>query len=308
MPNLSQEKLNLIKKQLINFFKTEDISFTTIPSWLTNINYIIEVDSKKYFLRSAWAERQFWMFWWLIEKESKILKILWENSITPKLIYYYKNNNIEFLVCEYIEWKMWKSFHKEIKQVNDLLIKFQNIDINKFWFLDKYSFFKEHKKIFSDRLKNIKEKDLLEINQRLFDFLYWQKWIFKEDFTLTHNDFRADNVIFTDNNVIMIDIEWMTIWDKYIDLAEYYIWWIFWEKVDDLDKYNFEEFSQIMTKYWYDNLEKQKFVFIFKLLCYYSRASQYVSNNGDNEKTRYVKKILDTNIDKFDSQIKILLK
>jgi hypothetical protein len=308
MPKLSKQKLNLIKKELINLFRTENIKFIDVPSWLTNINYIIEVNNKKYFLRSAWAERQFWMFWWLIEKESKILKILWEYWITPKLIQYYKNNEIEFLVCEYTEWKMWQFFHKEIEQVIQLLQNFQNINADKFNFLDKYSFFKEHKKIFSDRLKNISNKELLSINKTLFDYLYKEKnWIFKEEFTLAHNDFRADNVILAENKATMIDVEGITIWDKYIDLTEYYIWWIFWKKVDDLKEYNFNEFSQIMTKYWYDNLEKQKFVFMFKLLCYYSRASEYISNNSDNKKTHYVREILDTNIEKFDKQIKKLL-
>jgi hypothetical protein len=276
--------INKIKSQIKKYFNNENIIFEEVKQWRTNLNFFIKNWEEEYFVRTSILKVQDILFWGLLEKEKQILEILGQKEISPKLIYSEISKNYWFLIIEKIENKKYENFNKDLDKIKILLEEFQKINISNFENLKTFSLKEWYKKIILDRFSKINVSELKEINNNLIDFLFNNEYNFKDDFCLTHNDFRLDNLIITEKKVFLIDVEWMSISDKYLDLWEYYVWWIFWDTFPDKKEFNFTEFSNLMNNFWYKNKEKQKFIFILKFCSNFSWLSSYISENKNPEK------------------------
>lgn len=276
-------KINKIKELVSQYFQSDDVFFEEVAEWRTNLNYFVTVWEKKFFLRTNITKVKDVLFWGFLDKERKILTVLGYHGITPKIIHVHKDDDVFFLIMEMINGKINRKIDDHLDKVLSLIKNFQSFDYWTFHFLERYSLSSWYKKIIESRCEVIKDKELIEINNNLIQYLFWKKWSFNEEYFLTHNDFRADNIIITPEKAVMIDVEWMSVSDPYLDMWEYYVWWVFWDNFDDEKEYSYEKYIIIMNYFWYTNEEKQRFIFVLKFCSNFSWLSSHVSKTKDPE-------------------------
>ena len=90
--------LEKIKSDIKKYFYNENIIFEEVNQWRTNLNFFVKNNWKEYFIRTSISKVKDILFWWLLEKEEKILKILGSKLLSPKLIYSFISEDYWFLI------------------------------------------------------------------------------------------------------------------------------------------------------------------------------------------------------------------
>lgn len=295
-----------LKQELYNYFDTKEILLKEISAWRSNTNYFITVWNKQYFLRTSITKISDSIFWGQLEKENKIYQQLKWKWVTADIINYYDNgSDFQFLITEKIEWEMPTFFNENQQSIKELINKLQSIDYTNFDFLETFHFEKGFKNIIKQRFDRVNIQEPKNILSQLMNYLYNNKWSITEELVLCHNDFRSDNIISSNNGSKIIDLEWLVISDKYIDIAEYFIWWVFWNNFIDLKEFDYEIYQNYMNKFWYIDKEKQKYIFIMKFCSNYSWLASHLSET-QNPLEIYTQ-ALERNTNKYYKSIKWLL-
>lgn len=269
--------LNKLKYEVKKYFWDENIEFKEINSWRTNTNFFIKVWNKEYFLRTNITKVVDLEFWWKLEKESLIYNSLKWKWIIPEIIYYFDNkSNIKYIITEKIEWKSPVNFIENDEQIYNLLRNFQQINYNDLPFLKEFTISKDFRNLLNERINKVNILELKNILDELTNYLY-NNLDFEEELTISHADFRSDNLILSENDARIIDLESIIIWDKYIDPTEYYVWWIFWDAFENEKKFNYDLFVKYMNNFWYNNQKKQKYIFLLKFATNFAWLSSHIS-------------------------------
>lgn len=235
-------------------FKLENIDNIQHLGGMTNKNFLLLVNNKKYVLRVSGIGTQGMIN---RENEKKNSKKIAHLHIDSKLIYYDKNTGNK--ISEYIEngktlnSKMAK---ENLEKVSELLRRLHNSGVK---FDNKFDVFEEIKKyeslankeganfypsyeIVKSKIEKLREK-LLELNPRLVS---------------CHNDTVPENFILKDDNLFLIDWEYSGMNDPMWDLAAYSL-------ENSLSK---EEEKVFLEKYFHNVIPKNEYlkVQIFKIL------------------------------------------
>ncbi len=274
--------LKNMSEELKNHFGVSYISFEKVQQWRSNLNYFLKIGEKDYFLRTSASKVKDDLFWWQIEKEKLLLESLWPQWLTPQLEYVYKDSSIIALLIERIHGSTQKFFHTDNQFMFQLLKKLQLFDKQKVSFLEEISILWGYKKIIYWRISNISDISQRKVSEKLFDFLFLKNWNFQEKLVLAHNDFRADNIIITWEKAYLIDLEWMAFSDEYLDLGEYYVWGIFWDTFDDEKEFSYENYTNFMKNFGFQNQEKLLYIFILKFTSNFCWLASHLSLNHSN--------------------------
>ena len=295
-----------LREATCNHFGRRDVVLNEISTGRSNTNYFIQVWREEYFLRSSITKIQDPMFWGKLRKESDIYQMLRWKGITADIVHFFDDDiNLQFIITEKLQWRMPQRFHDHQQSVMRLLKDFQKVDYNQCDVLEMIPLITGFKEILRERIARVNEEEYKEILSTLMDYLYDEKWNFVEELVLCHNDFRNDNIIVSDNNAKVIDLEWTVIADKYIDAAEYYVWWVFWDCFGDQKVFDFEVYKNYMGRYWYTDPGKQKHVFIMKFCSNYAWLSAHIS--GTEEPLSIYTEALERNTKHYYKDIKLLL-
>ena len=177
--------------------------FKKLASGKTNQSFLVEGDLKKYVLRlnskkslNYNIDRQ---------RELEILNSIRDKSIGPMVVY--SDDAYSFLITEFIEGKplmLDKISNQEAQDLNDLIDKYQKIEINipRFDYLEhlkKYETFISNNSYINSDLS----KKLDNFYPRLEDFQN-QNW----KPVLCHHDLSNFNIIKTNNGLRIIDWEY----------------------------------------------------------------------------------------------------
>lgn len=207
-------------------------SIKNINKGLTNENFLIEIDNKKYMLRYPKADTKA-LFNRKHEKE--IIKQLKNQPYTLDILYYEDGLQIVKYEKSLLNFDEYQHFDK-IKKVANLMKQFHNskikVDFN-FEPLKQINLYKQY-------VKN-SEIDLSQY-QTLFNKLK------NHDFQpiLCHNDWVAGNICFIDNQTYLIDFEYAGNNDPYFDIMSFIT-------ENDLTDKQKSEF----LNYMFDNINEQ---------------------------------------------------
>jgi len=179
------------------------IKVNQINSGITNINFEVTVDKKKYFLSMPYSNSELLN----IDYGNKYYnnKICGEINISPRVIHFIESENL--LVTEFIKSKassltIFQS-SKEIEQLvkNIKLLHNANPFLRNFNMLSQISYY-----------QNILKKDYLP--KKLFKYvnnikaLKQKLYLPNDKFVPCHNDLLAENIINKDNQLFIVDFDY----------------------------------------------------------------------------------------------------
>ena len=177
--------------------------FKKLASGKTNQSFLVEGDLKKYVLRLN--SKKSFNYNIDRQRELEILNSIRDKSIGPMVVY--SDDAYSFLITEFIEGKplmLDKISNQEAQDLNDLIDKYQKIEINipRFDYLEhlkKYETFISNNSYINSDLS----KKLDNFYPRLEDFQN-QNW----KPVLCHHDLSNFNIIKTNNGLRIIDWEY----------------------------------------------------------------------------------------------------
>lgn len=182
--------------------------------------FYVEVEGKKYFLKSTPEQLNMLNY--------KILKAMYDKGIcvaAPVVWTKLKNENLLVFISDWIEGKNLEELLKEAspdetvkyaKQVAALLRSIHNFDIG--YNKQPYSTYDEFSRyrfcLWHNHVKFMHKKEI-------YEFVLKRKHIWKKCTrkSLTHQDLRPENIIFSDGKPYLIDFETSKFKDPYSDLA-----------------------------------------------------------------------------------------
>ena len=196
-------------------FKGKTIENINLIGGMTNKNYLITIEGKKYVLRNPGVGTKE-----MINRnnESKNAKIISDLNLDSKLIYLNKETGIK--ISEYIEnaeTLVPKTVRDNFEKVANILRKLHNSNIVFDNIFDSFSEMEKYEKLsikengkFYDNYENAK-KDIFKLKEKL-DNLYIE-------LKPCHNDTVPENFIKSGEDIYLIDWEYSGINDPMWDLA-----------------------------------------------------------------------------------------
>ena len=180
-----------------------EVKFKKLSSGKTNQSFLVEDDLKKYVLRLNSKKSLNYNI--DRKRELEILNSIRNKSIGPKVVY--SDDDYSFLITEFIEGTpllLDKISNQEAQDLNDLIDKYQKIEINipRFNYLEhlkKYETFISNNYCINSDLS----KKLETFYPHLEDFQN-QGW----EPVLCHHDLSTFNIIKTNNGLRIIDWEY----------------------------------------------------------------------------------------------------
>lgn len=269
--------------------------------WLSNNNYLLELDNTKYLLRLEKSKHSDSLYGGKFDLEYKIIEYLYNLSIVPKIYFNWVLDGNKVMIEEFIIW--WKEKFHDILVANAIkkLQSIWNIKVN---FLSEVNtiqfYFDKYKNRISDNSMLIKEYKIILAFIKKYG-LSIEKNL---SICISHADLRSDNVIVTEEKCFIIDWESVVIWEEAIDIAWYYIWNIFFERygkdynfnIDDLDKWIF----------YFDNSKSFKVkIYFFTILQYFSDLC-WLENYIKIHKIEELVSLFDKNYKRFNYIFDIL--
>ncbi|MDD3178153.1 MAG: hypothetical protein PHR26_01410 [Candidatus ainarchaeum sp.] len=199
-----------------------------IKSGRKNYNFYFKINNDKYIFR---LKADYKNAYKKSKKEYynliKINKILPQN--TPK-IYFFKRKGkfipFSYLIIEYIEGKEIKFNKNNVKQLAKVVSK---LHLEKVKFLDRLFLTKRIYKFISEKYLLNKEKKIIKKNNCFkFITIFGDKLIKKNKIknivlSYIHSDIQSPNIIENNNNLFLIDIEFLEIGDRAYDLGKLFL-------------------------------------------------------------------------------------
>lgn len=192
---------------------------TFIPGGKTNESYIVyAIDEKRYLARIAGAGTEKFID---REKEMHNVAVADRLGVAPKL-FCTDNNN---LLLEYIDGMCTTSqnilfFNNNIDKLTEQLRRLHSSSEP---FVGKFSFihdFHVYKKDFMSTNYPIPE-EMKRSEEGLYEMTKWVDDHLSNDVCPIHSDIVMQNFIFTDDRAYMIDWEYSTMSDRYLELASF---------------------------------------------------------------------------------------
>lgn len=209
----SQEISNLAEKANINVEKVE-----FIPGGKTNKSYIVYSDKGKFLARIAGKGTENFID---RTKEIKNVSIADQIGVGPKLICFDNNN----LLLEYVDGIctteqsiifLNNNVDKLTKQLNALHNSNENFD-GEFSFIKDFNIYKKDFLTTGYPIPN----EMIEHETELFEITRWVDESLNVDKCPVHSDIVLQNFIFTKERAYIIDWEYSTMADRYLDLASF---------------------------------------------------------------------------------------
>jgi len=198
-----------------------------------NLNYLLEQNGKKYLVRKfKLADRD-------RNLEYKIQKLAFQKGIAAKPLYM----DDSIMIGEFVEGIHKKKLSKKELRQLALVIK------------------KLHKIKLRQRPVNFPKKIMRKVRK------------FKKELVLCHGDLSVNNILF-ENTTMLIDWEYAGVNDKYFDLAsicmefkltkleETFFLRAYGGKIDFEKLEGYKEIFDILSKEWFEQLEKGKLEFL----------------------------------------------
>ncbi|MCH2189238.1 aminoglycoside phosphotransferase family protein, partial [Candidatus Gracilibacteria bacterium] len=257
--------LQKLRNEIQRYFQTEDIEFREITSGRTNTNFFLMVGDKEYFLRTNITKILDQEFGGKLEKEYQIFSKLQNTGLTAELIDYIDNGaGLQWIILEKLPGRMPDKFYHDQDKIFDVLHRFQNLDYKQFDFLEPLDLIDDFKNLIYARLQKVDIPELRDILTELTDYLFTRDWNLHPELSICHNDFRSDNILVSETDAKIIDLESCVIADRYIDPAEYYIGGVFWGNFQDETTFDYDHYKQYMDDAGYTDIHKQKYIFMMK--------------------------------------------
>lgn len=198
--------MNLEEIKNYNIFKSELLNIELLKTQgINNISYLLKTTDKEYVLRVFKSKKSV-----NISREFEFLtqKKAYEKGFATKPIFL----NKDFMIYIYEKGiHKYKLSNLEIKNLSKIVKKMHKIDLKS----KNYNFAKDLK-YYSSILKDEKSSKLLKKTQKALKTL--KKY--KKDLVLTHHDLNPKNIIFTqDEKILIIDWEYAGTNDRFFDLA-----------------------------------------------------------------------------------------
>lgn len=275
-----EEKIISLKRALSEFFQSDDFVLTEVPWGRINTNFYVLYWESKYFLRTSITKiKNDFTLWSDTDLEYYILTALWWTWISTEVIHYHSGEDISFLLLEMILGiEPWR-FSEWQESIIQTLGLFQNQDISLFPFLKTCPLKTDFEVKIQERMKSNTDREIANILNTIWSKMSKLSETIQDDFCLCHNDFRADNILLSPDRERswIIDIECCIIWDRYIDIAEYYVGGIFWNNFSDLSDFDFSDYCQFLNKYGYTDSNKQLYMYLLQYCSYLSWIAAYIS-------------------------------
>lgn len=211
----SDEEVLLEFLKDVPVFKDKKIENINLIGGMTNKNYLITIDGKKYVLRNPGAGTKEMIS---RDSEAKNAQIISDLNLDAKLIYLNKETGIK--ISEYIEnaeTLVPETARNNFKQVAEILKKLHNSDIVFDNIFDSFNEMEKYEKLsikengkFYDGYKEIKEK-VFKLREKLKNF--------NIELKACHNDTVPENFIKSENKIYLIDWEYSGMNDPMWDLA-----------------------------------------------------------------------------------------
>ena len=217
---------------------TNKIEIEKLDNGRTNQSFLLRCDFKKYVLRLNTEKT----ISYNIDRslELKILNIIKNNSIGPKVIYC--DDSYNFLVTEFIEGEQLSLKTISVadkKNLYDLIDRYQNIKLN----MPKFNYLNHFKKYENFISKNMKIDSKLSMKLKFFyprleDFQN-QNW----KPVLCHHDLSSSNIIKTNTGLRIIDWEYSGF--GHFNFDKEYL------SLDKTADIFFSDFFEILKELWY---------------------------------------------------------
>lgn len=240
--------MNIDELKKYNIFKEELLSLELLKNQgFNNTSYLLKTSENFYVIRvfksnsSVNISREF---------EFKIQKEAFKKNLCPKPI---------FLNEKFMIYKYQKGFHKtklysfelkslalKIKKLHQIKIKSKTYDV------------RNDLKFYEKRLKN--HKNSLLISKSLKNLNLLKKY--KKEFVLVHHDLNAKNIVFKNNEIKIIDWEYVGTNDRFFDLASICVEFNLNKKEEKL---LLKSYFKILIKEHFQKLSYYKI--IYKALC-----------------------------------------
>ena len=242
----SDEEILLKFLKDVSLFKNKKIENINLIGGMTNKNYLVTIDGKKYVLRNPGAGTKE-----IISRvnEAKNAQIISDLKLDAKLIYLNKETGIK--ISEYIEnaeTLIPETARNNFKQVADILKKLHNSNIafdnifDSFIEMEKYEklSIKENGKFYVgyDKAK----REVLKLKEKL-DNLHIE-------LKACHNDTVPENFIKSKDNIYLIDWEYSGMNDPMWDLAAHSI----------ECNFSIEEEKEFLNYYFTDGITKEEYL------------------------------------------------
>ena len=197
--------MNLEQLKNYNIFKEELLSLELLKNQgFNNISYLLKTTNNSYVIRvfksneSVNISREF---------EYKIQKKAYKKNIASKPIFL----NEDFMIYEY-QKGIYKTKLSKI-ELKNLVSKIKTF--HKFKIKEKPYNLKVDLENYSQKLNDKKSKKLISNSFKSIKILEKQKY----EPVLTHHDLNPKNIIFSKNNIKIIDWEYVGVNDRFFDLA-----------------------------------------------------------------------------------------
>ncbi len=178
---------------------------------LNNSNYLINIQDLKYVLRLPSKDNKNNFY-----HENLILNTIKPYNISPEIVYHSKNNGI--LLSKYIESEKFNiDFYNSSFFINILAHKLKSLHK-----LESTNSFNPFKSIYGniDFLTKVNYKFNHDINLIISKLRKLEKDLSKDiHYGLCHNDLNTSNILYSNDNVYLIDFEFAGMGDIFFDLA-----------------------------------------------------------------------------------------
>lgn len=272
-----------------------------------NENFVVQISGISFLVRlSKFADG---VYGNKLNYEFQILQSLLPYQITPKAFFYGKMGEWDVLIEEFLDGKQLFVFDLERnKKISKTIKTLQEVSLS-LDFIPKVDTLANYVRKYSLWLSTSKNTLLKWMWEQVITTIEKNAHHYQgESFVLCHNDLRLDNAIINDEKAYLIDLEWMTYGNQYVDVAGYYSGNLFFERFGLEYKFSHRDLLTWCQEFFKDTKQTNKTLFLIYLqffsdLCW---LDNYLQQHSEEEKK--LSHLFEKNLKFFENDLSFLSK